>query len=143
MTDCHQSGLSRYQRTVRSRPSENGMLERQPRSSSALPVEPMCRSTWPGRSVMWCLSDEGFPRMSRIASAISSTDSSMPVATLIVSPTIASSGASHAAVIASAVSNTWSQSRLAMPFPWIVRGWSVSAWMMNRGMTFSGCWNGP
>ena len=75
-----------------------------------------------------------------MASAISSTDSSTPVATLIVSPTMASSGASQAAVMASAVSKTCSQSRLAMPFPWIVSGRSVSAWMMKRGMTFSGCW---
>ncbi len=76
-------------------------------------------------------------------SAICSTVSSMPVATLIVSPTIASSGASHAAVIASAVSNTCSQSRLARPLPWIVSGRSQRAWMMKRGMTFSGCWYGP
>ena len=46
-------------------------------------------------------------------------------------------------VIASAVSNTCSQSRLARPSPWIVSGWSQSAWMMKRGMTFSGCWYGP
>ena len=73
-------------------------------------------------------------------SAICSTVSSMPVATLIVSPTICSSGTSQAAVIAFAVSNTCSQSRLAWPSPWIVSGRSQSAWMMKRGMTFSGCW---
>ena len=73
-------------------------------------------------------------------SAICSTDSSTPVATLIVSPLICSSGTSQARVIASAVSNTCSQSRLAWPPPWIVSGRSVSAWMMNRGITFSGCW---
>ena len=56
---------------------------------------------------------------------------------------ICSSGTSHAPVIASAVSNTCSQSRLARPPPWIVSGWSVSAWMMKRGITFSGCWYGP
>jgi hypothetical protein len=44
------------------------------------------------------------------------------------------------AVIASDVSSTCSQSRLARPPPWTVSGLSCSAAVMKRGMTFSGCW---
>ena len=49
-TACHHSGLSRYHAIVFSSPVENGILECQPSRSAASSVEPMCRSTWPGRS---------------------------------------------------------------------------------------------
>ena len=45
--------------------------------------------------------------------------------------------------IAVAVSSTCSQSRLALPSPWIVSGSPASACVMKRGTTFSGCWQGP
>ena len=76
-------------------------------------------------------------------SAICETGMSMPVATFSTSPAMRSMSASMIAVIASASSSTYSQSRLAWPSPWIVSGSSLSACVMNRGIAYSGFWNGP
>ena len=59
---------------------------------SVLSVEPMCRSTWPGRSRTCAFSDDGLPSVSSTVSAMSVTEMSMPVATLITSPMTCSSG---------------------------------------------------
>ena len=75
---------------------------RQPVRRSSLSVEPMWRSTCPGRSSTWTTSASGLPTASSTSSAISATVMSIPVATLTTSPATRSSGASISASIASA-----------------------------------------
>ena len=109
----------------------------------AFSVEPIWRSTCPMRSETFTFSEAGFPSASRTRSAISFTEMSTPVATLITSPATRSRSAAIVASIASASSSTKSQSRDACPSPWIVSGRSASALVMNCGSTFSGCWRAP
>ena len=74
----HQPRLSRYHATVRSSPSAKDVRARQPRSRSALSVEPMWRSTWPSRSRVCVTRDRGLPTASRTRSATSATEMSIP-----------------------------------------------------------------
>ena len=55
-TARHQTSFSRYHATVRSSPRSKLVRARQPVSRSSFSVEPMCRSTWPGRSSTWMTS---------------------------------------------------------------------------------------
>ena len=101
-----QDAFSRYQATVRLRPSSSDVRAVQPSSRSAFSVEPTWRATWPGRSTTCSFSVAGFPHSSSTRSAISDTDASRPVAMLITSPATAFRSASITDWIASASSAT-------------------------------------
>lgn len=91
---------------VRARPSSKPVRARQPVSRSVLSVEPMWRSTCPGRSGVCTFSERGFPSPSSTMSAMSQTEMSTPVATFSTSPATSSMSAAMIASIASASSST-------------------------------------
>ena len=49
----------------------------------------------------------------------------------------------HEARSPPAWSETWSQSRICIPSPYIGSGSAARALVTNSGMSFSGCWYGP